>query len=282
MDTAHRPRGVTALCAFFGFGAGMAIAVLAVNALGDTINALVRHDFRTLIGVPIAAAMIYYVWRISEGEAMDPKRHWEKIYQTNSSDEVSWFQAEAGRSLELIQRVAPSPASAILDVGAGASTLVDGLLHAGYHTITVLDLSATALTQARARLGEAATQVMWLEADILDVQLQEATVDVWHDRAVFHFLTDAAARRRYVEQVRCAVRPGGHVLIATFAADGPTQCSGLDVARYTPESLHGEFGDSFTLLSSSREEHLTPWGAAQAFVYCLCRHQSGSRAQPPA
>jgi len=204
---------------------------------------------------------------------VDSKRHWESIYETKRADEVSWFQPEARLSLELIQRVVPNRGAAILDIGGGASTLVDGLLAAGYRSITVLDLSSAALEQARARLGSAAAQVTWQEADILEASLARGAVDVWHDRAVFHFLTAVDQRRRYVQQVRHAARPGAHVLVATFAHDGPTRCSGLEVARYTPEALHGELGEDFRLLSSAREEHVTPWGAQQAFVYCLCRYE---------
>lgn len=204
---------------------------------------------------------------------MDSKPYWEAIYGTKRAGEVSWFQPAARLSLELIQRVVPNRAAAILDVGGGASTLVDGLLGAGYYRVSVLDLSSAGLAQARQRLGPAAAQVMWQEADILEARLPRAAVDVWHDRAVFHFLTAAADRRRYVEQVRHAVRPGAHVLVATFAHDGPTRCSGLEVARYTPEALHGEFGEHFRLLSSTREDHVTPWGSHQPFVYCLCRYE---------
>lgn len=211
---------------------------------------------------------------------MDAKRHWETIYETKRATEVSWFQPEARLSLELIRRAAPNRAAAILDVGGGASTLVDGLLRHGYAAVTVLDLSRAALEQARTRLGPAATQISWREGDILDVSLPRGSVDVWHDRAVFHFLTDPGHRHRYVEQVRLAVRPGGHVLIATFAHDGPRRCSGLEVARYTPGALHAQFGNGFTLLSHVREEHSTPSGAKQSFVYCLCRYEpsAGSRA----
>lgn len=213
---------------------------------------------------------------------MDLRRHWETIYKTKSAKDVSWFQPEARLSLELIRRVVPNRKAVMLDVGGGASTLVDGLLQSGYGAITVLDLSSAALAQARERLGPLAAQVAWHEADVLEARLPRASIDVWHDRAVFHFLTDAASRRRYVEQVRHAVRPGGHVLVATFAHDGPTQCSGLEVARYTPDALHDEFGDAFCLLNSTREEHTTPWGAKQAFVYCLCRYQPSANVHPAA
>ena len=202
---------------------------------------------------------------------MDPKAHWEEVYRTRRPTEVSWYQAHARRSLELIRRVNPPPDGPIIDVGGGTSPLVDDLLDAGYRDVTVLDLSATALAQARARLGARATRVEWVEADILDAELPAGRYGVWHDRAVFHFLTAPADRARYVAAVRRAVRPGGIVLVATFADDGPSRCSGLEVARYSATTLHAEFGPAFRLLASEREEHLTPAGGQQAFVYCLCR-----------
>jgi len=202
---------------------------------------------------------------------MDRKSHWEHVYRTKLPTQVSWYQLHALRSLDLIRRVSPPPDGAIIDVGGGASTLIDDLLNAGYHDVTVLDLSATALAKTRSRLGAQAGSVRWIEADILDAQLPKAGYSVWHDRAVFHFLTAPADRARYVAQVRRAVRSGGFVLVATFADDGPTRCSGLEVARYSPAALHAEFGAPFTLMSSEREEHITPAGARQAFVYCLYR-----------
>lgn len=204
---------------------------------------------------------------------MDAKAHWEYLYQTKGPDQMSWFEPEATLSVALIQRVAPTRNESIIDVGAGAATLVDGLLIAGYHRLTVLDLSAAALEQARRRLGERASAVEWREADILTATLAGGAFEVWHDRAVFHFLTDAADRRAYVAQVRHALQPGGFALVATFATDGPARCSGLDVARYSPDSLHAEFGDDFRLLASEQRTHVTPWGAPQAFTYCLCRYE---------
>jgi ubiquinone/menaquinone biosynthesis C-methylase UbiE len=174
-------------------------------------------------------------------------------------------------SLALIEQLATGRESRIFDVGAGASTLVDGLVSAGYRHVTVLDISAAALQIARQRLGPSAASVSWIEGDVLSVPLAHDTVDLWHDRAVFHFLTAATDRRRYVAQVRRTVRAGGFVLVATFAEDGPTSCSGLDVARYSPDALHAEFGPGFQLVESRREQHLTPWGAPQAFTYCLWR-----------
>jgi SAM-dependent methyltransferase len=202
---------------------------------------------------------------------MDPKAHWESIFSTKNATEVSWYQPSPRTSLQIIQAVAPQRTATVLDVGGGASTLVDGLLAAGYQHLTILDLSQAALEQARARLGPDARRVRWQEANILTATLDEG-VDVWHDRAVFHFLTDPADRRRYVEQVRRSLRQGGHGVIATFAEDGPERCSGLKVARYSPDALHRAFGDGFELLESRREEHATPSGATQRFVYCLLRH----------
>jgi len=202
---------------------------------------------------------------------MDPRAHWQKVYETKKPTEVSWYQPAARVSSSLIRRVAPDRSAAIIDVGGGASTLVDGLLAAGYSSVSVLDVSSAALAQASERLGGDAARVTWLEANVLDAALPASAYDGWHDRAVFHFLTEAVDRGRYVKQVRRSVRPGGYVMVATFASDGPTKCSGLEVARYAPEELHGEFGSDFQLVDSAREEHHTPTGAVQPFIYCLCR-----------
>jgi len=184
---------------------------------------------------------------------------------------VSWYQRQARLSLDLIREVAPDLAVPLIDVGGGASTLVDGLLDSGYTDLSVLDLAESALDIARARLGERARRVRWLAEDVLNIQLPVRHFGLWHDRAVFHFLTETADRARYVEQARRAIRPGGHIIVASFAPDGPTRCSGLDVVRYSPGSMHAEFGGEFELLDSRREEHQTPGGAIQSFVYCLCR-----------
>lgn len=202
---------------------------------------------------------------------MDRRSHWDHVYRTKGPDHVSWFQAEARLSRALIERVAPDRDTRILDVGAGASTLVDGLLQAGYRHVTALDLSPTALSLAQQRLGDAAATVTWLTGDVLALPFAAGAFDVWHDRAVFHFLTHPADRASYVAQVRRTVAPGGYVLVATFAEDGPSRCSGLEVARYSPTALHGEFGADFHLLASEREVHTTPAGVEQAFTYCLCR-----------
>jgi SAM-dependent methyltransferase len=209
---------------------------------------------------------------------MDPRNHWQRVYTRRKPTEVSWYQPKAELSASLIEHIAPDRSLSIIDVGGGASTLVDGLLAHGYERITVLDVSSAALAAAAARLGAAAARVTWLEADVLDAALPGLGYDVWHDRAVFHFLTGEADRQRYVEQVRESVRLGGHVLVATFAPDGPAKCSGLDVARYGPLELHGQFGPDFQLLESVREEHHTPAGVVQPFTYCLCRIKADAAA----
>jgi SAM-dependent methyltransferase len=202
---------------------------------------------------------------------MDRREHWENVYRRNAPSALSWYQPEPAISLELIARVAPDFDAPIIDVGGGASTLVDGLLDTGYRDVTVLDLSDAALTAARVRLGSRASKVKWLEADVLAAPLAPSAYAVWHDRAVFHFLTDPRDRAAYVATAHAAVRPGGHVIVASFALDGPARCSGLDVVRYSPESMHSQFGPEFRLLASVRDEHHTPSGKTQAFVYCLCR-----------
>lgn len=200
----------------------------------------------------------------------DQRGHWEEVYQTKQSDAVSWFQEHATRSLELIRSVGASLNAKVIDVGGGASTLVDDLLGNGFKNVTVLDLSASALDVARMRLGTAGDCVTWIVGDICTVNLPNQTYDIWHDRAVFHFLTNPTDRAAYVQQVMKSVKPGGHVIVATFAPDGPEQCSGLPVARYSSGELHEEFGPAFELLEYTSEEHKTPWGSVQNFVYCHC------------
>lgn len=202
---------------------------------------------------------------------MSREKHWEAIYRSKAPTDVSWYQPEARLSLELIRRVAPGLDEPVVDVGGGASTLVDGLLGVGYRDIMVLDLAPAALARAQERLGEREAQVRWIVADVLNAPLPRASCVVWHDRAVFHFLTDPRDRARYVAQAQRIVRPGGHVIVASFGPEGPSRCSGLEVVRYSPEGLHAEFGSAFQLLESSQENHRTPTGATQAFVYCLCR-----------
>lgn len=202
---------------------------------------------------------------------MQPKEHWEQVYESKPTDTVSWFQEHAAQSLRLIRDTGVPLTASVIDVGGGASTLVDDLLESGYQSLTVLDLSGAALAAARKRLGPKARSVQWIEANITSAELPVHAYDVWHDRAVFHFLTTPQERHAYVENVLRAVKPGGHVIVATFAEDGPTQCSGLPVMRYSADALHAEFGAPFTLLRHEKEAHQTPAGGVQKFVYCYCR-----------
>lgn len=203
---------------------------------------------------------------------MSDAAHWENVYRNKSIDQVSWYQREAALSLQLIRDSGLDPETArIIDVGSGASVLLDNLLDAGFRHLTALDIAASALAASRERLGERGDRVDWKLGDVTRVDLPEAGYDLWHDRAVFHFLTHEEDRRRYVAQVWRAVRPGGFVIIATFGPNGPLQCSNLDIRRYTPEALHGEFGDGYELLGHHAEMHATPAGKEQDFVYCYCR-----------
>lgn len=199
---------------------------------------------------------------------MHVKKHWEDLHQTKSPAEVSWFSPHLEISLSLIKRAAPEISASIIDVGGGASTLVDDLIASGYKNITVLDIAQTAIDATRKRLGSTAGYVKWLAADITQVALSEHSYDVWHDRAVFHFLTQPDERRAYIRQMMSAVKAGGHVIIATFGPEGPQKCSGLDVVRYDADSLRVEFGPRFRLLESSKMLHQTPFGTSQQFLYC--------------
>ena len=200
---------------------------------------------------------------------MQPRDHWQQVYTSKAPDEVSWFQAHATPSLRLIRGYGVPPDAAIIDVGGGASTLVDDLLANHFENLSVLDISEAALAATKARLGDRASAVRWLEADILETALPEATYDVWHDRAVFHFLTTPEERQSYVRAVIRAVKPGGLVMVATFAEDGPTRCSGLPVCRYSASELHAALGEAFALLESRKETHHTPGGNEQKFLYCV-------------
>lgn len=202
---------------------------------------------------------------------MDVKTHWEKVYTTKSPESVSWYRAHLETSLALIERAAVALSAPIIDIGAGESTFVDDLLHRGYKNLTVLDISKTAIEVTKKRLGQAAKDVRWLVGDILEIALEARAYDLWHDRAVFHFLTTPEQRLAYIRQVASAVRPGGHVIVSTYGPEGPTKCSGLEVVRYDAESLHDEFGGRFRLVESSKETHQTPFGTTQQFLYCYCR-----------
>lgn len=197
------------------------------------------------------------------------QQHWEQVYRDKAEDAVSWFQAHPQISLEWI-RACTEPGDALIDVGGGASRLVDHLLADGYRDLTVLDIAAPALERARARLGAAAARVRWITADVVSWS-PTAQYALWHDRAVFHFLMLRPERAAYVARLRAALKPGGHALIAGFALDGPERCSGLPVQRYSPESLAEELGEGFDLVQSRLEEHHTPAGRVQRFQYSLLR-----------
>ena len=202
---------------------------------------------------------------------MENQSHWESVYQRKPAEGVSGYRPHLERSLAIIDAAALPKDAHIVDVGGGASTLVDDLLDRGYTNLTVIDLSAHALDVARRRLGARASRVNWRVGDATRLSLPEGSVDFWHDRAVFHFLRDDDERRRYVDNAHRALRPGGTIVVATFGPDGPTQCSGLEVVRYDAEGIHAAFGDAFEKLSSDEETHRTPWGSEQPFVYCYCR-----------
>jgi SAM-dependent methyltransferase len=206
---------------------------------------------------------------------MERREHWDNVYNTKAPEAVSWYQPHLETSLRLIEGVCPGRQWSVIDVGGGASTLVDDLLDAGYADVTVLDISEKALLVDRRRLGVRAGGVEWIQGDITLSLLEPARYDVWHDRAVFHFLTSHADRQRYVSQVARSVRPGGYLIVATFGPEGPEQCSGLPVARYDAASLHRELGARFHLMESSADMHATPFGTMQQFVYGLFRVDVG-------
>ncbi len=196
------------------------------------------------------------------------KSHWETVYATKASESVSWYQPHAKLSLDWIQGLGVARDVAIIDVGGGASTLADDLLAAGYQNLTILDLSGAALNLTLKRLGPDAAKVTWREADVTTTALPQHAYDIWHDRAVFHFLTEHSERQAYTQQLLHAVKPGGHVIIATFGLNGPTRCSGLPIVQYSAEALQKELGPQFQLLEHANERHVTPSGAEQSFIYC--------------
>jgi SAM-dependent methyltransferase len=196
--------------------------------------------------------------------------HWEGVYTKKGENEVSWFQENPAPSLELIAQVGATPASAIIDIGGGASRLVDNLTDRDFENVTVLDLSEAALEAAKGRLGGRAAQVHWIAADAT-VWEPAKVYDVWHDRAAFHFLTDDCDRAAYVVRLERALKVGGHAIIATFALDGPERCSGLPVVRYDPVSLGQTLGRTFRLVDSRQHTHATPWGSDQSFQFSVFR-----------
>ncbi len=204
---------------------------------------------------------------------MDRQRHWNERYSTTPIERLGWYRNHLERSLRWIDDLDLARDSAIIDVGAGASTLVDDLLQRGFTDLSALDVSGEALAIARKRLGDKARQVDWLLADVTSADLADASIDLWHDRAVFHFLIDQADRDRYLETLRRCLRPGGHVLIGVFSPDAPPKCSGLPVQRYTLDELKSVFEGVCDLIDESRELHVTPGGIEQPYVYALLKRR---------
>jgi SAM-dependent methyltransferase len=202
---------------------------------------------------------------------MDVRSHWDRIFSPKTSEQITWYQPHLQLSLELVGQTRIDPSARIIDVGAGDSTLVDDLLDLGFHDVTVLDASPVALQRIRERLGRRTKYVTFLEAELFSANLPEDRYDLWHDRALFHFMVDPRDRQRYAQAARRALKTGGNLVIATFAGDGPESCSGLQTRRYSPEGLLEEFGTAFELLDSRRETHRTPAGMEQRFLYSLLR-----------
>jgi len=198
--------------------------------------------------------------------------HWEDVYTAKRDTAVSWYQPHSVRSLELIERASPDGRASVIDVGGGASTLVDDLIGRGFSDVTVFDIAPSALERSKARLGKAAARVTWIVGDITS-WIPPRTWEIWHDRAVFHFLTERAQQDAYIAALTAATRPGATAIFATFALDGPDRCSGLPVQRYSPESLASRLGPAFTLTGQARETHRTPSGAEQRFSYAVLRRQ---------
>jgi trans-aconitate methyltransferase len=198
--------------------------------------------------------------------------HWQSVYQSKGEAQLSWTQRDPQPSLSLIEKFAQDNHASIVDIGGGASRLVDALLAHGFAAITVLDLSDAALQSAKVRLGAQAASVRWIAADATSWQPPQA-FDIWHDRAAFHFLVEEADRAAYVDRLHAGVRSGGHAIIATFAPDGPEKCSGLPVQRYSPESLSKTIGSAFELVEHQDHRHVTPWGAAQSFQFSVLRRR---------
>ncbi len=204
---------------------------------------------------------------------MSTTEHWERVYQKNAPHAVGWYTPHLQISLQWIQEVCPDTSAAIIDAGGGACTLVDDLLHRHYTHLTVLDISPTAIQLAQKRLGEQAQQVTWLKGDILTYPFSPEAYNLWHDRAVFHFLQDGKQKAQYIGQAVRALKPGGYLLLAVFSPEAPPKCSGLPVSRYTTDDLEKLMEKQFRLLRHQKHLHITPSGVAQQYVYCLFQKQ---------
>jgi SAM-dependent methyltransferase len=254
----------------------------------SSVASIPARFFMTIVSIPRFSGMLRCRPTQRKGETIDsgPTRgytsiqatnpmnsldHWNHIYATRPADQVSWFAPHLQTSLDLIARVPLAPDAAILEVGGGASTLVDDLLARGFTRLTVLDLSQAALDASRTRLGALSEKVRWLAGDITRIGLEPSHYDLWHDRAVFHFFTDPAQRAAYARQLLHALKPGGHAVVSTFGPEGPTRCSGLDVVRYDAHALADSLTPRLRLLHAVATAHSTPSGATQPFVSCLFR-----------
>lgn len=204
---------------------------------------------------------------------MDHRSHWKAVFEGSASTEVSWYQPHLQLSLQLIAQAGVASDARIIDVGGGDSSLVDDLLGRGFSDITVLDIASSAIKRAKERLGPAGSMVHWMEADIVNAQLPQAYFDVWHDRAVFHFLIDQNLRQKYRQQAARTLKANGHLILATFAADGPDHCSGLSTMRYSEETLIREFQQEFLFVECQLEQHMTPKSVEQRFIYCRFRRK---------
>ena len=205
---------------------------------------------------------------------MSQKNHWEEVYSTESTQKLGWYEPHLQTSLSWIRGLNLAVDAPVIDVGGGTSTLVDDLLEAGYRSITVLDISEKAASSAKARLGKRAELVTWLEGEITSVDLPTHYYELWHDRAVFHFLTEHEQQRKYRDNLLRALKPGGHLIISTFAPEAPAKCSGLPVQRYSPEQLENTVGGEFELKHHLKELHITPGGVEQMYLYCQF-HRTG-------
>lgn len=203
------------------------------------------------------------------------KGHWEQVYASKPFDRLGWYQPHLQTSLAWIRELNLPRDAALIDVGGGASTLVDDLLQDGFSSVTVVDLSAQALGAAQRRLGVRAGAVHWLTGDITTLELPARHFDLWHDRAAFHFLTDPVEQRSYREQLLHALRPGGHVILGTFSPEAPPRCSGLPVQRYTEGELLEVLDAGFELQRSKKELHITPGGVEQMYLYCQLHRPAG-------
>ena len=202
----------------------------------------------------------------------DRREHWENVYATREETAVSWYQPHAKRSLRLIRAASPDGTASVIDIGGGSSSLVDDLLRVGFADLTVLDISASALSRSRDRLGERAAKVTWIVADITR-WIPPRRWSIWHDRAVFHFLTEPTHQDAYIAALAAATAPGATVIMSTFALDGPEKCSGLPVQRYSAATLARRLGAVFEPIADEREAHTTPWGSKQRFIYAVFRRR---------